>query len=465
MPRLLAALFLASLISASTAANVRADDWPQWLGPHRDDVWRESGLLSRFPKEGLKIRWRAPVSGGYSGPAVANGRVYVTDYVPKPDVHRPINPFKRITQPGSERVLCLEEATGKVLWTYAYDVAYSMSYSAGPRATPCINDNRVYVLGGEGDLTCLDATTGALVWTRRSADAGSVTPTWGFASHPLVDGDRLICLTGGADPDHGRGVVTAFDKRTGAVLWSALGAKEPGYAPPVICESGGVRQLIVWDPNAVNSLDPQTGKVLWSAPFGPVRLGLCIMTPRFDRDPQLGDLLYVATQYEGSLVLKLDAKEPKATVLWRRVGKSDRKTDALHILYSTPAIRDGYIYGVDAYGQLRCLNLINGDRLWETFDATTYDAGPQKWAGAFLIHLGDAGSRYLVVNEHGDLILADLDPSGYHEISKTHLLNPTNQDPGRPVLWCHPACADRCIFWRNDVELICASMSAADDVK
>jgi len=189
------------------------------------------------------------------------------------------------------------------------------------------------------------------------------------------------------------------------------------------------------------------------------------VTPRFDRDAQLGDLLYVATQYEGSLVLKLDSKEPGASVLWRRVGKSDRKTDALHILFSTPAIRDGFIYGVDAYGELRCLNLKTGDRLWETFDATTYDAGQQKWASAFLIHLGDKGSRYLIANEHGDLILADLNPAGYHEVSRTHLLDPTNKDPGRPVLWSHPACADRCIFWRNDKELICATMGVSADRK
>ena len=447
-------------------ASLRTDDWPQWLGPKRDGVWRENGLLATFPKESLTVRWKAPIGGGYAGPAVAANRVYVTDYTPKPDVKRPKNPFQRITQPGTERVVCLDEATGKVLWTHAYDVAYSLSYSAGPRTTPTVDGNHVYTLGAEGDLVCLDVENGKEIWAKHSsADAKSPTPTWGFASHPLVEGDCLICSTGGADPEHGHGVVTAFNKLTGEIVWSALSSKEPGYAPCVICESGGVRQLIVWTPDAVNSLNPQTGKVYWSQQFGPVRMGLCVMTPRFVHDPNLGDLLYVATQYEGSLVLKLDDKEPKAGILWKRAGKNDRKTDALHILLSTPSVRDGHIYGVDAYGELRCLDLKTGDRLWETFNATTYEAGQQKWAAAFLIHLGDAGTRYLIANEHGDLILADLDPAGYHEISRTHVLEPTNTDPGRAVVWSHPACADHCIFWRNDKELVCTSMKAEEDSK
>src|ERR1700691_3667796 len=102
----LIAMLVASVCSAPAA---RADDWPQWLGPKRDGVWREEGLLNRFPKDGLKIRWRAAVGGGYAGPAVANGKVYVADFTPRADVQRPSNPFKRITQPGSERLSCFDE--------------------------------------------------------------------------------------------------------------------------------------------------------------------------------------------------------------------------------------------------------------------------------------------------------------------------------------------------------------------
>jgi outer membrane protein assembly factor BamB len=436
----------------------RADDWPQWFGPRRDGVWREAALLAEFPAGGPAIRWRTPIRAGYAGPAVAGGRVYVTDRAVKPDAPKPPNPFKRITQPGTERVLCLDQATGKVLWTHEYDCDYTMSYSAGPRATPAVDGERVYTLGGEGDLICLDAASGRVIWSKRLSSEDAPTPVWGFAGHPLIDGERLICLTSGRDPAAGLGVVTAFNKRTGATLWTALSAKEPGYAPPQIIQAGGTRQLIVWHTESLNGLDPETGKVYWTIPFGPARQGVTILTPRFDHDATWGDVLMVATQYEGSMVVKLDPREPKASILWKRAGKSDRKTDALHSLICSPVIRDGHIYGVDIMGELRCLDLANGDRLWASTRATTYDAGPQKWATAFLIPLGDAGRRFLIPNEHGDLILADLDPAGYHEVSRAHLLEPTNTDPQRPVVWSFPALADRCVYWRNDQEIVCAFM-------
>jgi outer membrane protein assembly factor BamB len=454
MPRTLIT-FLILILSPATFA----DDWPQWLGPRRDGVWREPNLLTAFPKEGLTIKWRTPVAGGYAGPAVANGRVYLIDRVPAPYVQRPTNPFKRITQAGKERVLCFDEATGKPLWTHEYDCDYSMSYSVGPRTTPAVDGDLLYTLGGEGDLLCLKTADGSVVWQKRLTSEETPTPVWGFACHPLIDGDRVIVQSGGHDPAHGHGVVTAFDKKTGEVRWSALSAKQPGYSAPMIYTSAGVRQLIIWDPESINSLDPETGKVYWTLPFGPANQGVTIMTPRLYHDAKLGDLLVVATQYEGMTVYKLSPTEPAATVLWHRAGKTDKKTDALHILISTPTLRDGHIFGIDAYGELRCLDLATGDRLWSTEAATNYDAGPQKWSTAFLIPLGDTGPHFLIANEHGDLILADLDATGYHETSRTHLLDPTNSDPGRPVLWCHPALANGCVFWRNDKEMVCAEMS------
>lgn len=459
-------MILFAVLAAPGAS--RAEDWPQWLGPQRDGVWRETGLLQSFPKSGLTVRWRVPINGGYAGPTVAAGRVYVTDYTRKPEVERPRDPFKHITQPGTERVLCIDQPTGKVLWTYAYDVAYSMSYSAGPRTAPAFDHaadgDRVYTLGGEGDLVCLDAGTGKLIWSNHLSSAATPTPNWGFASNPLIDGDKVICVAPGRDPEHGHGVATAFDKRSGAVLWNALAAKEPGYCSPVIYSVNGVRELIIFDPISINALDPETGKVYWSIPWGPARVALTVMTPRFHHDEKLGDLLILSTQYEGTMVVKLavdpQSHAPSAQILWKRTGKSDRNKDSLHVVFAPLTVRGGHIYGVETYGELRCLDLSNGNLVWSTADATTYDAGPQKWASAFLIPLGDAGSRFLIANEHGDLVLADLDATGYHEVSRTHLLEPTNTDPQRPVVWCHPALAGGCIFWRNDKEMVCASMSA-----
>jgi outer membrane protein assembly factor BamB len=446
-----------ALLLCAAAPSARADDWPQWLGPKRDGVWREEGLLKAFPKEGLKVRWRVPVAAGYSSPAVAGGRVFVTDRVPAANTQKPADPFQRVTLPGVERVLCFNEADGTPLWKHEYDCPYTVSYASGPRAIPTVDGERVYTLGAEGDLKCLEAATGHVVWSKKLSGENAPTPMWGFAGHPLIDGDRLICLTSGKDA-----VATAFNKKTGEVLWTALSAKDPGYSPPTIYDAGGARQLIIWHTEGVNGLDPATGKVYWTVPFGPANNGVTIMTPRLLRDEKLGDLLFVSTQYEGSLMLKLakdDQGRPGATILWKRAGTNQRSKEALHILMSTPVLRDGHVYGINARGEMRCLNAANGDLLWEDGTATFDEAGPQSWVTAFLTPIGEKGTRHVIANEHGDLILADLTPQGYKEVSRTHLLDPTNTDAHRPALWCHPAYANRCVFWRNDKELICADMA------
>ena len=190
-------------------------------------------------------------------------------------------------------------------------------------------------------------------------------------------------------------------------------------------------------------------------------MGLTVATPRLIRDPQLGDVLFLSTFYEGAALLKIESGErPSARVLWARGGKG-RNTDALHALFATPDIRDGRVYGVCASGELRCVDLRTGDRLWETAEATTYDAGPQKWATAFLVRLGERSDRYLLANEHGDLLVGELTPTGYRGLGRAHVLEPSNTDAQRPVVWSHPACAGQCVFWRNDNELICVSFAAA----
>src|SRR3954453_18056563 len=168
---------------------LRADDWPQWLGPRRDGVWRETGILERFPQGGPKVRWRAKVGAGYSGPAVAEGRVYVMDRHPAKGAKKPANDFARGTLPGTERVLCLNEADGKVLWAHEYDCPYTISYPLGPRTSPVVRDQRAYTLGAEGNLFCFDAVTGKVLWSRElKKDYKVGAPLWGFSSHPLFDG-------------------------------------------------------------------------------------------------------------------------------------------------------------------------------------------------------------------------------------------------------------------------------------
>ena len=428
------------------AAGVRADDWPQWLGPQRDAVWREDGTLKEFPSGGIPVRWRTVIGAGYSGPAVANGRVYVTDRLLAPGAQNPTNQMQRGAVHGVERVLCLNETDGRIVWQHEYECPYSVSYPAGPRTTPVVAGGKVYTLGTEGNLLCLDAVTGKVVWERNfKQDYHVSTPIWGFAANPLLDGNKLICLIGGTN-----NVVVAFDKETGREIWHALSAKEPGYSSPIIIEAGGQRQLIVWSPEELAALNPDTGAVYWSEPF-PVRNGLTVATPRRSENR-----LLITAFYNGALMLQLNNDRPAVAALWRGQRDDENNTDGLHGIMCTPFIEAGYIYGVCSYGQLRCLKADTGERIWETLAATTVDGKPTRWGNAFLVKNGD---RFFLNNETGDLIIAKLDPQGYHEISRTHLLEPTNTAAGRKVVWSHPAYADRCIFARNDREIICVSLA------
>jgi outer membrane protein assembly factor BamB len=423
-----------------------AEDWPQWLGPNRDSVWRESGIVERLPADGPPVCWRTAIGGGFSGPVVAGGRVYVTDRQLAKETINPAGPLAHGTVHGGERVLCLNAADGAILWQHAYECTYTMSFPAGPRVAPLVSGGRVYTLGAEGNLLCLDAGDGRVIWSRDfKKDFGAKTPQWGFAGHPLLDGNRLICLAGGAGT-----TAVAFDKDTGKEIWRALTAEEPGYSSPVILEAGGKRQLILWHAEAVNSLDPATGEVYWSVPFKS-RMGLSVATPR-----KLGDWLLVTAFYNGSLLLRLDPARPAATPVWRTEKVDEVHTTHLNAIICTPFLEDGHIYGVCSYGQLRCLKAETGQRLWETFQATTA-GGPVRWANAFLVK---NGSRFFLCNEKGDLIIARLTPAGYEEISRAHLLEPTNADPGRRVVWSHPAFANRRMYARNDKEIICVDLAA-----
>lgn len=456
-------LFLLAVFLVYGSGAVRADDWPQWLGPKRDGVWRETGILDKFPAGGPKVRWRVPVGLGYAGPAVASGKVYVHDRLLAENARNPDNPFSRNLVKGKERILCLDEASGKQLWEHAYDCNYEVSYPAGPRCTPTVASGKVYALGTMGDLLCLDAATGKVLWSKNFVKDYQVTvPMWGFCSHPLVDGDRLICLVGGQDT-----AVVAWNKDTGKEIWHALsvasGPHGPGYAPATLVELGGKRQLIAWTPEAVSSLNPATGELYWTEKFR-VNAGMTIPVPRQD-----GDKLYLSCFYSGSMMLQLDKDKPAASVLWKSKtwgagsGKEfPETTDGLHCVMSTPHIRDGYIYGICSHGELRCLDEATGRRVWESLEATgsKKDRGMDKdrWNNAFLVAQGD---RFFLLNEKGDLIIARLTPKGYEEISRTHLLEATNRmGKGRSVVWSHPAFANKCVYARNDKEIVCASLAA-----
>jgi outer membrane protein assembly factor BamB len=431
------------LVFAAINGVVRADDWPQWLGPTRDSVWHEKGIVDKFPESGLKVKWRVPVSLGYAGPAVVGDRVYVTDYVRESgDVSN--SPNERRELKGIERVLCLNANDGKSIWEHSDKVTYKISYPSGPRATPTVADGKVYTLGAEGLLLCLNEKDGKPVWSKDFKKEYKIdAPIWGFCAAPMVDGKKLICLAGGEGS-----VAVAFDKDTGKELWRALSASEPGYCPPSIIEAGGKRQLIIWSADNLNSLDPDTGKVYWTQEIKP-SYGMSIAVPQHH-----GNLLFVSGIGSVAAVFKLKDSEPAAEVVWRATPKT-----AVFAANTTPVIDDdGIIYGADCMsGQFRAVKLDSGDRLWDTFAPTT-NTRRGGHGTAFIVRNED---KYFLFSETGDLILAKLSASKYDEISRFHVLEPTGECFGREVVWSAPAYANKCCFARNDKELVCVSLESS----
>ena len=413
---------LSALIVLLIGIPCLADDWPQWGGPQGDIVWRETGIVDRLPTNGLLPRvWSVPVGEGYSGPAVSDELVYLTD---------------RLHEERIERVLCLDAHTGDEVWRKEYPARYTVSYPAGPRATPVIDEGRVFTIGAVGHLFCSDAKTGDEIWKKEfQENFGTEMPTWGMAASPLIDGQKLITLVGGSNG----ALVVAFDKATGREIWRSLDDPVVGYAPPVIYEFGGRRQLIIWHPSAVSSLDPETGSVIWEVPWE-IRSGLSIPMPR-----KTGDHLFLTAFYNGPLMLKVGSDSAK--IVWKGRSNSEKNTDGLHSIMPTPWVNQDNIFGICSYGQLRGLETKTGKRLWETLDAT----GNGRWWNAFIIPHED---RFFLHNEQGDLIIANLTADGYEELSRAKLVEPTRKVQRRMTIWSHPAFAMKSVFARNDKELV-----------
>jgi outer membrane protein assembly factor BamB len=426
------------MLSLCVTAIASADDWPQYMGPKRDDVWRETGIVKDLPAAGPKIVWRVPIAGGYAGPSVANGKVFIADYVTADNVK--VDNFKRETFSGNERVLCLDEATGKEIWHHEYPVKYTVSYPAGPRCTPNVNGGKVYTLGAEGDLLCLDAATGKVIWSKNlPQEYHTKTALWGYAGHPLIDGKKLIAIAGGEGS-----FVVAFDKDTGAELWRGLTSPEQGYASPEIIEHGGKRQLVLLRPGAVTSLDPETGHEYWSVPYKSDQ-NLVSMAPILWHD-----YLFVGSYQNESALLKLAADGTSAESVW--TGDTQR---GLSPVIVQPTVEGDILYGFDHNGHFYAMKIETGERLWNTSEPV--GKRPANNGTAFIVRQAD---RYWLFTENGDLVLANLTPEKYEELGRAHILEPTNDAFGRPVVWCPPAFADGQMFVRNDKECVCVSLKA-----
>ena len=425
------------LLVVSTQAS--ADDWPQWRGSARDGVWSETGLIESFAAPQIEVTWRQPIGSGYSGPTVAAGRVYVTDRIVEPE--------------QIERIHCFDAKTGKPLWQHSYPSAYEIGYQAGPRASVTIDKGAAYAIGAMGHFHCLNAATGEVVWERDLNQDFKIAetkrmPIWGIAAAPLVFEDLVIAHIGATD---GASIV-AFDKKTGVTVWKSLDDRAQ-YSAPILIQQAGKPVFVCWTGDSVAGLAPETGEVYWRHPLKPRNMPIGIATPVVDKDR-----LFVTSFYDGSLLLKLRQDKPAVDEIWRRIGRNEKNTDALHSIISTPLFRGQYIYGVDSYGELRCLEAASGERIWEDTTATPRN----RWSN---IHFVRNGETIWMFNEQGELIIANLSPQGFREISRAKLIQPTTAQlsgSGRRqgVCWAHPAFANKHVFIRNDNEILCSSLAA-----
>jgi outer membrane protein assembly factor BamB len=430
------------------AAALWTADWPEWRGAGRQGLWTESRILSRFPSAGLKAVWRVPVRPGYAGPAVADGRIYLLDHQ------------RHAGTRATERVLCLDEKSGRELWSRSWDADYrGLDYANGPRATPTVDGDRVYVLGAMGSLRCLRTRDGAELWSVDFVrDLEATVPGWGMSSAPMVTGGKVIAVAAGK----GNAKVVAFDKHTGKVAWRALSStsSEPGYSQPILIHNPQP-QLIVWHTTAIDALNPENGEHLWTHPFR-ITMNTPIMTPAWSAPH-----LLVSGFFNGARLLDL-TKPTAPRLLWSsNPGSNEIRSDKLHALMSQPLFDGDYIYGVSSYGQLRCLRRSTGEVVWETQQATVEKT---RNVSAWLVRHREFGNtksgNTWICNDRGELIISRLSPEGYRELSRTKVIRPTSTPGARrefnAVVWSHPAFANRHLLIRNDEELVRYSLDQSD---
>lgn len=410
-------------------SNYDLNDWPQWRGPDRLGSWQHGPQVDRLTEDLVKKVWDVPVGSGYSGPTVASGRVYVMDL-----------------KQGAERILCFDALSGEEKWIYSYPVSYSVGYPTGPRASVLIHSGKAYAWGTMGHLHCLDAKSGDLLWKISTAEQyQSPIPIWGMAANPIMVHDQLIVQVGGAQG----ACLVAFQPETGEEIWRAL-EDEASYSSPLLITQAGKEVLLCWTAGKISGLNPMDGSIYWSLPLPPLKMVMNISDPAYDPP-----YLFLSAFFDGSYLLELDQQALEAKLVYHRHGSSERKTDALHCCISTPLIKDGFIYGIDSYGETRCLDLKTGDRIWE--DLTL--VAPERWANVHLIPQGDQVWGF---NESGELLLGIFSPEGYTDQGRVKVIDPVkiSPNPRNGVNWAHPAFSGNHIFVRSDSRLICLEITA-----
>jgi outer membrane protein assembly factor BamB len=381
-------------------------DWPQFLGPERNAVSQETGLVQTWPDKGPPVLWEKGVGEGYSGPVVAGDRLILFHRVGDNDV-----------------VECLKAATGEAVWKHDSPTSYSdpLGKGDGPRSTPLIAGGQVYTLSPGGVLLCLKLADGKKVWQRSLLEDYEVPPSFfGIGTSPLLEGNLLLVNVGGRDAG-----IVAFNKDTGKEVWKAT-SEGASYSSPVAATIDGVRHVVFFTRQGILSVDPANGAVRFSKRWrSRMDASVNAATPVV-----VGDQLFFTACYNTGAIL-VRVKKDGLEELWHN-------DTSLSCHFSTPVYHDGYLYGFhgrqESGTEMRCVELKTGAVRWskEGFGC-----------GAMLV----ADGRLIVLSEGGDLVLAGCDPKQYDEKARASILT----GPCR----AHPALAEGRLYARDGKRLVC----------
>lgn len=389
---------------------VRAGDWPQFLGPTRNGVYVGNDLAAQFPAGGPKILWKKDVGQGFAGPVVSAGKLIL---------------FHRIGD--KETVECLDARPGNRLWLSDYPTHYQddFGFDEGPRATPTIEDGKIYTFGAEGMLSCWDLVSGKRLWQVDTKDQFTAAKGFfGLACSPLVEGNEVMLNVGGGK-DAG---IVSFDKSNGKLLWKATD-DEASYSSPVAASFGGKRYVLVFNRAGLVALEPLSGKIVFSFPWrSRTRESVNAATPLV-----IGNEIFISASYRtGAAMLRF--KESGPETIWSG-------DEILSNHYATSVYHDGFLFGFDGRQEsgpnLRCVDAKTGKVRWS-----------QDNFGAGTLML--AGNRLLILTEKGELILAPATPDGFKPISRAQVL-PFNSR-------AYPALADGFYYARSKDKLVCVNL-------
>jgi outer membrane protein assembly factor BamB len=397
-------LFLVLAFGACTSAA----DWPTFRGADRQDISTETGLLKQWPAEGPKKLWVYNNAGlGYSGFSVVEGTLYTMG-----------------ARDATEYVIALDAATGKEKWVSEVGALLTNDWGNGPRSTPTVDGDRVYAMGGKGDLVCLSAKDGKKIWSANMTSEGGKVPGWGYTESVLVDGPNVICTPGGP-----QGAMLALDKMTGNKIWQSADWTDPAqYSSIIAVNHNGGRQYIQHTTTALAGVDAKDGKVLWKVAF-PGKTAV-IPTAIF-RD---GNAYMSAGYNAGCVQVNIGpGNEVK-----------ENYANANMINHHGGVILVGdYLYGYSEKGGWTCQDWKTGDVKWAV-----------KNLGKGAIHCAD-GMLYLLEEKSGNVVLIDASPDGWKEHGRFKLDPQTTQRKPKGKIWTHPVVSNGKLYLRDQEYIFC----------